>query len=93
VPLLRTALPADEHARGLVRALVDSRASASLNTEIKGFTAVCDAAHYAGVGIPGVIYGASGDGFHGKDEYVDLDSLAAVARTLAVATINWCGVR
>jgi acetylornithine deacetylase/succinyl-diaminopimelate desuccinylase family protein len=78
---------------GLVRALVDSRASAGLETEIKGFTAVCDAAHYAGVGIPGVIYGAGGDGFHGKDEYVDLDSLVAVARTLAVATINWCGVR
>lgn len=78
---------------GLVRALVDSRASAGLDTEIKGFVAVCDAAHYAGVGIPGVIYGAGGDGFHGKDEYVDLDSLAAVVRTLAVATINWCGVR
>ena len=78
---------------GLVRALVDSRTASGLATEIKGFVAVCDAAHYAGVGIPGVIYGAGGDGFHGTDEYVDLDSLAIVTRTLAAATIAWCGVR
>ena len=77
----------------LVRALVDSRADRGLPTEIKGFVAVCDAAHYAGAGIPGVIYGPGGDGFHGTDEYVDLDSLTAVAQTLAAATLRWCGVR
>ncbi len=77
----------------LVQALVDSRADRGLPTEIKGFVAVCDAAHYAGAGIPGVIYGPGGDGFHGTDEYVDLDSLAAVAQTLAAATLRWCGVR
>jgi acetylornithine deacetylase/succinyl-diaminopimelate desuccinylase family protein len=77
---------------GLVQALVQSRAAAGLDTEIKGFVAVCDAAHYAGAGIPGVIYGAGGEGFHGKDEYVDLDSLAVVTRTLAAAVVAWCGV-
>jgi acetylornithine deacetylase len=77
----------------LVRAVVDGRAAAGLATEIKGFVAVCDAAHYAGVGIPAVIYGPGGAGFHGADEYVDLDSLVAVARTLAAATVQWCGVK
>jgi acetylornithine deacetylase len=77
----------------LTRAIVDARAARGQTTEIKGFTAVCDAAHYAGVGIPGVIYGPGGDGFHGPDEYVDLDSLRAVTHTLAAATVRWCGVR
>jgi len=77
----------------LVRAIVDARADRGQNTEIKGFIAVCDAAHYAGVGIPGVIYGPGGDGFHGPDEYVDLDSLRDVTQTLAAATLRWCGVR
>ncbi len=77
----------------LVQALVESRHAAGLATEIKGFVAVCDAAHYAGAGMPGVIYGAGGDGFHGADEYVDLDSLVAVTRTLAAAVLAWCGIR
>ena len=78
---------------GLVRAIMDARAARGEDTEIRGFTAVCDAAHYAGVGIPGVIHGPGGDGFHGPDEYVDLDSLKAVTQTLAAATLGWCGVR
>ena len=78
---------------GLVRAIVDSRAAQGQDTEIRGFTAVCDAAHYAAAGIPGVIFGPGGDGFHGPNEYVDLDSLKAVTRTLADATLRWCGVR
>jgi acetylornithine deacetylase len=77
----------------LVRAIVDSRSEAGLETQVTGFVAVCDAAHYAGAGVPGVIYGANGAGAHGVDEYVDLDSLAVVARTLAAATLQWCGVR
>jgi acetylornithine deacetylase len=75
----------------LVRAIVDSRAASGLATEIKGFVAVCDAAHYAGAGIPGVIHGPGGSGLHGPDEHVDLDSLATVARTLAATVVRWCG--
>ena len=32
-------------------------------------------------------------GFHGRNKYLDLDSLATVARTLAAATLAWRGVR
>ena len=77
----------------LVRTFIDSRASRGEETEIKGFTAVCDAAHYAGVGIPGVIFGPRGDGLHGPDEYVEVDSMLAVAETLAAVAVNWCGVK
>jgi acetylornithine deacetylase/succinyl-diaminopimelate desuccinylase family protein len=77
----------------LCAAVIESRAERQLPTEVKGFIAVCDAAHYAGAGIPGVIYGAGGDGFHGPDEYVDLASLRTVTQTLAGAVLRWCGVR
>ena len=76
----------------LVRAIVDSRAALGEATAIKGFTAVCDAAHYAGAGIPGVIFGPTGGGLHGPNEYVDIASLLAVAETLAAAAVRWCGV-
>jgi acetylornithine deacetylase/succinyl-diaminopimelate desuccinylase family protein len=61
--------------------------------EIKGFEAVTDAAHYAGAGVDAVIYGASGDGFHGNDECVDVDSLIESTKVIAAAVIDNCGTR
>ena len=40
-----------------------------------------------------MICGATGDGFHGTDEYVDIASLEETTKTLAAAIIDWCGVR
>jgi acetylornithine deacetylase len=40
-----------------------------------------------------VIFGPGGGGFHGPDEYVDLDSLKAVTQTLVDATLRWCGMK
>ncbi len=77
----------------LMRAVLDARQARGLSSEVRGFIAVCDAAHYAGAGIPGIIHGAGGDGFHGADEYVDLDSLQSLAETLAATVIGWCGVQ
>jgi acetylornithine deacetylase/succinyl-diaminopimelate desuccinylase-like protein len=54
---------------------------------------VCDAAHYAGTGVPCVIYGASGDGFHGIDEHVEIESLVETTKLIAAALIDWCGIR
>jgi acetylornithine deacetylase len=54
---------------------------------------VCDAAHYAGAGVDGVIFGPSGDGFHGVDEYVDIESLVETTKVIAASVIDWCGVR
>ncbi|MCB8881337.1 ArgE/DapE family deacylase [Acidisoma cellulosilytica] len=77
----------------LVQTLVRHRAERAMATEVKGFVAVCDAAHYAGAGIPGVIHGPIGAGLHGVDEYVDIASLISVARTLAATAVTWCGIK
>lgn len=77
----------------LVRSLVDRKGRTGKPAAIRGFTAVCDAAHYAGAGVDGVIFGPSGDGFHGEDEYVDIASLVETAQVIAAAAIDWCGVR
>ena len=87
-PPLNTAV---EHP--LTRAAVEARHGQGLDSEVKGFIAVCDAAFYAGAGMPGIVYGPSGDRLHGPDEYVDLASLQRIAETLAATAVSWCGVR
>jgi len=77
----------------LVRSLVERKTALGRPPSIKGFTAVCDAAHYAGAGVEGVIFGPSGDGFHGDNEYVEIASLVDTAKVIAATVIDWCGVR
>lgn len=77
----------------LVRSLVQRKSALGKAPEIRGFVAVCDAAHYAGAGVDGVIFGPSGDGFHGVDEYVEIDSLIETTKVIAASVIDWCGVR
>lgn len=77
----------------LVGSLVARKSAIGKRPAIKGFVAVCDAAHYAGAGADGVIFGASGDGFHGIDEYVDVESLVETTKVIAASIIDWCGVR
>ncbi len=77
----------------LVTSLVRHRAAMGRQTEIKGFVAVSDIAHYAGAGVPGVLHGPGGDGFHGTDEYVDIASMIETAKAVAAAAVEWCGVR
>lgn len=77
----------------LVQSLVAHKSAVGRKPEIKGFVAVCDAAHYAGAGVEGVIFGPSGDGFHGDDEYVDIESLVETAKVIAASVIDWCGTK
>lgn len=77
----------------VVQSLFKRRTEAGGKPKIAGFVAVADAAHYAGAGVDAVICGASGDGFHGTDEYVDIASLEETTKTLAATIIDWCGVR
>ena len=76
----------------LLRAIVDARAARGESTAIEGFTAVCDAAHYAEAGVPAVLYGPSGGRLYGADEFVEIESLIDVAETLAMTALRWCGV-
>jgi len=77
----------------LVKSLVARRTQLGKPTKVQGFVAVCDAAHYAGAGVDGVIFGPTGDGLHGVDEYVDIESLVEATKVIAATVIDWCGVR
>lgn len=77
----------------LAQSLFRRRSELGGKPKIAGFIAVADCAHYAGAGVDAMICGATGDGFHGTDEYVDIASLEETTKTLAAAIIDWCGVR
>jgi acetylornithine deacetylase/succinyl-diaminopimelate desuccinylase-like protein len=77
----------------LVTSIVARKSELGRAPEIRGFEAVADAAHYAGAGIDGVIFGPSGQGLHGDDEFVEVESLVETAKVIAAASIDWCGVR
>jgi acetylornithine deacetylase len=77
----------------MVTSLVARSKMLGQDVGIKGFEAVADCAHYAGAGVPCVMFGPKGDGFHGYDEYVDIASVGRVTRTLAATIIDICGVR
>ncbi len=60
---------------------------------IAGIEGPCDLFIFQQVfGIPAVLWGASGGNTHAADEYVDIDSLLAAAKTLLLFVANWCGV-
>lgn len=51
-----------------------------------------DSAVMGAAGIPTVIYGPRGGGAHGPDEWVSLSSVVEVARVLAAAAAEFCGL-
>ena len=59
--------------------------------EYVGQAAWFDAALLAEAGIPAVIFGPSGAGWHAAVEYVDLPSVTACAQVLAQVIIDFCG--
>jgi acetylornithine deacetylase len=59
---------------------------------IAGFVAVSDMAWFGEAGIPAVLCGPGcGGGAHGVDEYVEIDSLVAGTKALALMILVWCG--
>ena len=77
----------------LARAVLEhARHNQASPPNVRGFEAVTDAAHYAGAGVVPVIYGPAGDGFHGDNECVTIDSLVETTRTIAATVLELCGV-
>ena len=78
----------------LVQSLLSHNKNLGRNPEIKAFEAVADVCHYAGAGVTGAaMFGASGDGFHGVDEYVEINSLMDATKVVAGAVIDMCGTK
>ena len=65
-----------------------------LGTEpaIAGIEGPCDLFVFQqAFGIPTAIWGARGANLHAADEYVEIDSLVAAAKTLLLFVVEWCG--
>lgn len=76
----------------LIQSLINHNKNIGKNPKIKAFEAVADVCHYADAGVEGaVMFGASGDGFHGVDEYVEIDSMINAAKVVAGAILDICG--
>ncbi|MGE3274241.1 MAG: M20/M25/M40 family metallo-hydrolase [Vicinamibacterales bacterium] len=60
-------------------------------TSITGMSFWTDAAVLGEAGIPSVLFGPSGAGLHGLDEYVELDSVLLCRDVLADYARAWCG--
>jgi acetylornithine deacetylase len=59
--------------------------------EVVGVPFWTDAALFAAAGIPTVVFGPRGDGFHTESEWVDLDSLERVREILLATAVDFCG--
>jgi len=84
----------DPFVQAFVQCVADVRRAASDDPlpVPMGMTAGLDT-RFAGLyGVPAFAWGPKGAGLHGADEYVELDSVIEVARTLAIFAMRWCGV-
>ena len=58
---------------------------------VQGIEAPCDMYVFHGMGIPAVLWGATGANAHNPDEYVEIDSVVAAAKALLLFVCRWCG--
>ncbi|HEX8984587.1 MAG TPA: M20/M25/M40 family metallo-hydrolase [Bryobacteraceae bacterium] len=59
---------------------------------VAGIEGPCDLFLFHNFGIPAVLWGVKGGNTHAADEYVDLDSAVAAAKSLLAFVGEWCGV-
>ena len=76
----------------LIDAVRGAHQPLGIETVLTGKRAVTDAAFYAGAGMTPIILGPAGEGLHGDNEYVDLDSLIETAKVFAGVILRWCGI-
>jgi acetylornithine deacetylase len=58
--------------------------------EVSGVTAGLDNRFAPYFGFPSICFGPEGGNYHSFDEYVDLDSLTAAVKAVALAVVAWC---
>jgi acetylornithine deacetylase len=74
----------------LVRAAIKKTIGSTAAEQLVGMAAWTDTALLAGAGIPGIVFGPSGRGLHGKEEYVELDSVIQCGDILLEAIRSAC---
>jgi acetylornithine deacetylase len=60
---------------------------------VAGIEGPCDLFVFHEFGIPAVLWGPSGGNTHAADEYVELNTVVAAAKSLLVFVCRWCGVQ
>ena len=75
----------------LIEAARGAQQRLGIETILTGKRAVTDAAFYAGAGMTPIVLGPAGEGLHGDDEYVEIDSLLAIAKVYAGLILRFCG--
>ena len=76
----------------LIDAVRGAQRALGMETVLTGKRAVTDAAFYAGAGMTPIILGPAGQGLHGDNEYVEIDSLIEIAKVYAGVMLRWCGI-
>jgi len=76
----------------LIDSVRGAQQALGIETVLTGKRAVTDAAFYAGAGMSPIILGPAGEGLHGDNEYVELDSLIETAKVFAGLILRWCGI-
>lgn len=66
----------------LVRKCRDAIREVTGTAELAGMAAWTDTALLSSAGIPGVVFGPSGRGLHGREEYVEIESVVRCAEVL-----------
>jgi acetylornithine deacetylase len=59
---------------------------------VVGIEGPCDMYVFHQFGVAAVLWGPRGGNTHAADEYVELDSVVAAAKTLLIFVCRWCGV-
>lgn len=75
----------------LIDSIRGAQQALGIETILTGKRAVTDATFYAGADMTPIILGPAGEGLHGDNEFVDLDSLIETAKVYAGAILRWCG--
>lgn len=75
----------------IARAAASATRAVLGDVQFSGMAPWTDTALLAAAGIPGVVFGPSGRGLHGREEYVELASVESCARVLAALIRHVCG--
>ncbi len=87
---LKNVPEAAQRLNGLRAGEVDYATGLPLGPQVS--TAVNDMRYYIFRGIPSTCYGAEGGNAHAVDEWLDLESMPRLARTMASLVVDWCGI-
>lgn len=79
---------ADDHL--LVQSTAEAAASAGVATGVTGMSFWTDASVLGDAGIPSLLFGPTGAGLHGLDEWVDARSVCQCRDALVALARGWC---